>query len=118
MFARKVSVRLKPNALEKFTNVMESEILPWLQTQEGFLELITLATSDGSEVQVISFWEQEGSAQACHSGAYPGVLKVLTALLDGISNSKTFEVVSSTLERWAPARERAGAALETSPREN
>ena len=59
MFARKVSVRLKPNSLDKFTNLMEREILPWLRRQKGFLDLITLALPDGSEVATISFWDQE-----------------------------------------------------------
>ena len=59
MFARKVSVRLKPNSLDKFTNLMEHEILPWLRRQKGFLDLITLSLPDGSEVATISFWDQE-----------------------------------------------------------
>ena len=106
MFARKVSVRLRPNALEKFTQLLEREILPWLRTQEGFLDLITLAARDGSEVQTISFWDQEANVQACNTCEYPGVLKNLTALLDGISDSNTFEVVSSTLARFVPPRSR------------
>jgi len=46
MFARKVAARLKPNSLPEFTNLMSSEILPWLRTQDGFLDLITLAAPD------------------------------------------------------------------------
>ena len=64
MFARKVSVRLKPNSLRKFNTLIECEILPWLRRQQGFLDLITLAIPDGSEVATISFWDQEGNAQA------------------------------------------------------
>jgi hypothetical protein len=47
MFARKVSVLLKPNSLSEFTNLVEHEILPWLRKQEGFLDLIVLAAPDG-----------------------------------------------------------------------
>jgi len=102
MFVRKVSVRLKSHALKEFTSLMECEILPWLRTQEGFLDLITLAAPDGSEVQALSFWEQEENAQAYNDSGYPAVLKILAALLDGVPYVKTFEVVSSTLERFAP----------------
>ncbi len=97
MFARKVSVRLKPNSLDQFTNLMEREILPWLQCQKGFLDLITLALPDGSEVASISFWDQESSAQAYNASGYPQVVEVLGEILDGIPYVKTFEVVSSTL---------------------
>jgi heme-degrading monooxygenase HmoA len=106
MFARKVSVCLKPNTLSAFIRLMEEELLPWLKTQNGFLDLITLACTDAIEVQVITFWENERSEEAYNEGYPKNVLKSLQALLDGISYGKTFEVVSSTLERIVPARPR------------
>ena len=69
-----------------------------------FLDLITLAVLDGSEVTTISFWDQKGNAQAYHSSGYPEVLKILGKLLDGTPYVKTFDVVSSTLQRTALAR--------------
>ena len=109
MFARKVAARLKPNSLIRFTNLMEREILPWLRTQEGFLDLIVLAVPDGGEVATISFWDHQGNAQAYNSSGYPEVLKTLGKLLDGAPYVKTFEVVSSTFRRvalaWAPEAE-------------
>jgi hypothetical protein len=104
MFARKVAARLKPNSLTEFTNLMEHEILPWLRKQEGFLDLITLAAPDGLEVATISFWDHKGNAQAFNSGGYPEALKILEELLDGTPYVKTFEVLSSTLQRVAPPR--------------
>jgi heme-degrading monooxygenase HmoA len=108
MFARKVAARLKPDSLTEFANVMEREILPWLRKQAGFLDLITLATPDGTEVAVISFWDQEGDAQAFNSEGYPEALKLLGQLLDGIPYVKTFDVVSSTFQTVSFAR-RPGA---------
>jgi hypothetical protein len=104
MFARKVSVRLKPNSLRKFANLMEREILPWLRLQQGFLDLITLGLSDGSEVTTISFWDHEGNAQAFNASGYPQVIEVLEAMLDGIPYVKTFEVLSSTCQSLVDAR--------------
>jgi hypothetical protein len=94
MIARKVAVRLKPNSLTEFTNLMEGEILPWLRKQEGFLDLITLAVPDGREVATISFWDQKGNAQAYSPSGYPEVAKILGKL----------NVVSSTFQGVAPAR--------------
>lgn len=102
MFARKVSVRLKPDSLRLFASLMEYKILPWLRKQEGFLDLIILALPDGSEVATISFWDQEANARAYSSSGYPEVLQILEELLDGIPYVKTFEVVSSTLETMTP----------------
>jgi len=105
MFARKVSVRLKPDSLRLFAGLMECKILPWLRKQEGFLDLIILALHDGGEVATISFWDQEANAQAYNSTGYPEVVQILEELLDGVPYVKTFEVVSSTLHRVAPARQ-------------
>ncbi len=99
MFARKVAARLRPNSLTKFINLMECEILPWLRTQEGFLDLITLAAPDGMEVAAISFWDNKANAQAYHAGSYPEVLEILEKLLDAPPYVKTFDVMGSTFRR-------------------
>ena len=104
MIARKVAVRLKPNSLTEFTNLMEGEILPWLRKQEGFLDLITLAVPDGREVATTSFWDQKGNAQAYSPSGYPEVAKILGKLLDGTPYVKTFNVVASTFERFVGGR--------------
>jgi heme-degrading monooxygenase HmoA len=106
MFARKVAARLKPNSLGEFTTLIEYEILPWLRKQRGFLDLITLAAPDGTEVATVSFWDHRENGEAYNSTGYPEVLTTLGKLLDGNPYVKTFYVVNSTLQRvtlsWPP----------------
>jgi heme-degrading monooxygenase HmoA len=104
LVARKVAARLKPNSLTEFMNLMEREILPWLRKQEGFLELITLAAPNSNEVATISFWDDNGNAQAFSSTGYPEAVKILETLLDGKPYVKTFDVVSSTFPAAALAQ--------------
>jgi hypothetical protein len=105
MFARKVSACLKPNNLERFRQLMERELVPWLRAQEGFVDFIVLADAEGREVQAISFWEQNANPEACSAAYSEGVLRNLEGLLDRIPVGKTFQIVSSTLDRFAsPAR--------------
>jgi heme-degrading monooxygenase HmoA len=113
MFARKVAARLKPNSLTEFARVMEHDILPWLRTQEGFQELITLATPGGKEVATITFWDHQRNAQAYNSSGYPEVLNILQQLLDGPPYVKTFDVVSSTFHSagMPPADETDGRGM-------
>lgn len=96
MFARKVAVRLKPNSLTAFTNLLERDILPWLRKQAGFRDLIILTLTDSREVATISFWDYEKNAEVYNSNCYPEVLKLLEELLDGTPYVKTFEVIGST----------------------
>jgi hypothetical protein len=105
MFARKVAARLKPNSLSEFTNLMSSEILPWLRTQDGFLDLITLAAPDASEVAAITFWKDRSTAHSCDCVHHPHVVNILGNLLDGAPYMKTFDVVASTLHRLSHAQE-------------
>ena len=104
MFARKVAAPQKPNSVEEFTQIIECEVLPWLRTQEGFLDLITLAIPENREVATISFWDHRGSAQDYNAHGHPKVLKLLGNVLDGTPYVKTFDVVSSTFQRVVPAQ--------------
>lgn len=104
MFARHVAVKLRPNTLAEFTRVMDSQILPWLRQQKGFLDTITLAVPDGREIVSISFWDHEESAQVYNSMSYPEALEILKKILAGTPQVKTFEVVSSTLQKVDPPK--------------
>jgi hypothetical protein len=42
MFARSVSIRLKPDSVAAFTKLIEDETLPLLRKQKGFQDEITL----------------------------------------------------------------------------
>jgi heme-degrading monooxygenase HmoA len=99
MFARHVAVKLIPGTLTEFTRVMDSEVLPWLRKQKGFLDAITLAVPSGREVVSISFWDQEKNAQVYNSTSYPEVLQILQNILAGTPQVRTFDVVSSTLQK-------------------
>jgi hypothetical protein len=114
MFARKVSVLLKPGKLDSFLNVMERDVVPWLRNQQGFQELITLATPDESEIAIISFWEHEIHAEACEA-IYPEVITALESLLDGPPYMKTFLVAGSTMPRFRAARMPASDAFRREP---
>jgi heme-degrading monooxygenase HmoA len=104
MFARHVAVKLKPGTLPEFARVMDNEILPWLRKQKGFLDTITLAEPDGREIVSISFWDQEDNAQAYNLTGYPEVLHILKKTLAGTPQVRTFNVVSSTLQKVDPPK--------------
>lgn len=99
MFARHVSVKLRPNTLIEFSQVMNNEILPWLRKQKGFRDIVILAVPGGREIVSISFWDQEENAELYDSIGYPAALEILKNILLGTPHVKTFDVVSSTLHK-------------------
>ena len=64
MFARNVSIRLKPNMLPDYTRTFESEILPLLRKQKGFKDQINLSNPGSPDVFAISLWENKAKCRS------------------------------------------------------
>ena len=49
MFARSVTIRLKPNSVGELNKTLEKDILPLLQKYKGFRDEISLTSSNGTD---------------------------------------------------------------------
>ena len=101
MFARSVTMRLKPNTVSEFNKTLEKEVLPLLQKQRGFRDELTLVSSNGSEVLGISLWDQKQDAEAYNRAAYPEVQRILSKVIEGTPQVQTYEVSMSTIHKTA-----------------
>ena len=101
MFARSVSIRLKPNSAGQFTQMIEQDAIPLLRKQKGFQDEITLVAPNGTEAVAISLWDQKQNADAYSRDAYPGLLKTLGKVIEGTPQVQTYEVVNSTSHKIA-----------------
>jgi quinol monooxygenase YgiN len=103
MFARNVSVHLKPNTLNDFKQTFEKEVIPMLRKQAGFRDEIALAGDNEAYVTAISLWESKEQAEAYNSSTYPTVLKTLDKFLDGPPKVRVSSVISSTSHKLTAA---------------
>jgi len=101
MFARSISIHLKPNSVADFTQLIEKETLPMLRKQKGFRDEMTFVAPGGAEAFGISLWDQKENADAYSRDAYPGVLKALGKVVEGTPQVHTYEVCNSTFHRIA-----------------
>ena len=101
MFARNVSLRLKPNTLSEFTRIFDKEVIPMLRKQSGFRDEIIFAVPGGLDVVAISLWDTKDYAEAYNTAGYPAVLKMLGKVLDGTPKVQVTDVISSTIHRPA-----------------
>jgi heme-degrading monooxygenase HmoA len=99
MFARNVSLRLKPNTLSEFTQTLEKDVLPILRKQPGFRDEITLAFEGDTEVIAISLWDSKEQAETYNTTAYPEVLMRLEKVLDGPPKVRVSTVINSTFHK-------------------
>src|SRR5437762_12908051 len=96
MFARNVSIHLKPNTLNDFKQTFEKEIVPMLRKQAGFRDELALSGDKDAYVTAISFWDSKEQSDAYNSSTYPTALKTLDRYLDGPRKLGSSAVISST----------------------
>ena len=103
MFARRVSMHLKPNSTAEFTQRIEKDIIPLLRKQKGFQDEISFVAPGGKEAFGISLWDKVENAEAYNRGCYPEVTKILSRVVDGTPQVETYEVANSTFHKIAVA---------------
>ena len=101
MFARHVTLQLKPNMEKEFPVTFEKEILPLLRKQKGFLDELLLVTPEKREVVAISLWDTKEYAEAYNREMYPQIEKIVAKFIEGIPVVKKFEAEYSTFHKVA-----------------
>lgn len=101
MFARSVTMRLKPNTEVDFKNTLENEILPLLRQRKGFRDELVLITQNGTEAVGISLWDNKENAEAYQKEGFPDIKRRLTKLIEGTPQVHAYEVPLSTFHKVA-----------------
>lgn len=102
MFARKVTIHLKPGRAAEFGQLIDKTIVPMLRKQKGFQDELAFTTPNGGDAIGISVWDLREDAEAYARSAYPSVLKALESVVAGTPHVETYEVSNSTFHRIAP----------------
>ena len=103
MFARKVTMQLKPSATAELTQRLEKEIIPLLRKQKGFQDEIVFVAPGGQFAFGISLWDTKENAEAYNGGSYAEVTKILANVIEGNAKVETFNVTNSTFHKIAVA---------------
>lgn len=101
MFARCVTMQLKPNMAAQFRQKLESEVLPVLYGQQGFQDEPVLIAQDGREAIGISLWDNQQHAEAYFLQSYPEVAQILSKVTDSTPAVKAYDVAISTFQKKA-----------------
>jgi hypothetical protein len=104
MYAREVSLHLKPNAGNDFTRTIEKDILPRLRKQTGFADELTFLSANGQDAVAISLWDRKENADAYSRDTYPQVLKDLATVVEGTPEVQAFQVANSTFHKIGAQR--------------
>jgi heme-degrading monooxygenase HmoA len=99
MFARTVSLQLKPNSVAEFTKTIENDIIPLLRPQPGFQDEIAFVVPGGTEAVSVSLWDDKEQVEAYQRGTDPTVLKALAHMIEGTPQVRLYEVSNSTFHK-------------------
>ena len=99
MFARSVSIRLKPNSSVGFNKQIENEAMPALRKHKGFEGELTFLASGATDAVAISFWDTRENADAYAKTGYQEILNHLNQFVEGTPKVQTYEVASSTFHK-------------------
>ena len=101
MYARNVTLKLKPNTAAQFTRTLENDVLPLMRKQHGFKDEITFVNPDGAEALAISLWENKENADSYSRDTYAQVLTTLAQVVEGTPEVDAYEVSNSTFHKIA-----------------
>jgi heme-degrading monooxygenase HmoA len=101
MFARLVTLQVRPNFVNEFPVTFEKEILPLLRRQKGFRDEFLLVTPEKREVVAISLWETKEYAETYNRELYPQIERIVAKFIEGIPVVKKFEAEYSTFHKIA-----------------
>jgi hypothetical protein len=99
MYARKVSMHLKPHSASELRRRVDKDVIPLLRKQKGFQDEIMFITCGGKDAFGISLWDRTEDAEAYSRGAYPEVAKLLAGVVEGTPEVETYEVCNSTFHK-------------------
>lgn len=101
MFARHVSMNLRPDTKAEFATKLELEVIPLLRKQKGFHDELSFVSANGREAFGLSLWDNKESAEAYNRASYAEVTRILSPLIEGTPRVETYDVVNSTSHQIA-----------------
>ena len=96
MYARILTVDMKPGQGGTYAKEIEQEIIPLLRTFPGFRDEIAGVSADGKQAVGISFWDNAESAAKYKREGYARVLKIMEPVMAGKAVVMEYELTNST----------------------
>jgi hypothetical protein len=105
MFTRVLEITSKPGKAAELTRTIESKVVPFLRTQPGFMDEVTMFSDmNPNLILAISFWKSKDDAERYHQEQYQIVTEALSQVLESAPSIHTFFVANSTIHNIAATK--------------
>lgn len=92
MHSRNINFKLRPKRIAEFSRILEDEVIPLLQREKGFDDVISFIAPDRNEAVAISLWDKKEDAEADNQKTYPEILRAVAGVIEGTPKVQIFEV--------------------------
>jgi quinol monooxygenase YgiN len=100
MFTRIVECYVKREKRQEFTDTLQKHVLPILQSQAGFVDMLNLSSDEEPErMLAISLWKSRADAERYHRDHFSGILDTLRPFLRDEPSVEFYNVETSTAHR-------------------
>jgi quinol monooxygenase YgiN len=105
MFTRIVECYVKREKRQDFSDKMQNLVLPILQSQPGFVDVLALSSEDEPERTVsISLWRSRADAERYHREHFDEIMETVRPLLLDEPSIEFYNVEASTAHRIAAGK--------------
>jgi heme-degrading monooxygenase HmoA len=105
MFVRAVEITAKNGKGRELANVVNDKVLAVLRDQTGFVDEIALISQDNPDrMLALSFWKTREDAERYNREAFPRVNEIIRNQTEGTPQVRTFEVATSTIQKFAAGK--------------
>jgi quinol monooxygenase YgiN len=100
MFTRIVECYVKKDKRQEFSDQIQKHVLPVLQSQPGFVDLLAMSSEDEPERTVsISLWKSKADAERYHNAHFQEIIDSVRPLLRDEPSIEFYNVETSTAHR-------------------
>ena len=105
MFSRIVECYVRTERKEEFREKIQNLVLPRLQSQPGFVDLLALTSEDEPERMVaISLWKSRADEERYHDTHYEEIVEAIRPFLRDEPSIEHYNLDASTAHRIAAGR--------------
>lgn len=96
MISRVVTCNVKPEKLTQFRHALSAELLPEIQRQPGFVDVLESIDTNTGHFVCTTLWKSKEDVERYDQGLFQEVAQQLTPLVNGQPDIKTLTVENST----------------------
>lgn len=104
MYSRVLQCHVQPNKFDEFRTALNNTVLPELENQPGFVDVLETSDAATGEFVCVSLWETREDADRWGNTTFNELARDLAPLLAGPPTVRTLQVETSSMHNIAKGK--------------